>query len=335
VTAGRSIDRGTPRRRPAPLRPWRRDAETVPLRWWVAAALGALILAAGTAGLAGYTADRSGAAAGPAGSSPATRYAVGTAQYSAARWLLAAVGAGQVVACDVAECAVLHSLGFPATSLIAVQSGDTDLEKADVVVSTPVLRQNFYAGLDTLVSAEPLAVFGSGTDRVEVGAIALDGPADFARRLSADRSARRAAGAELLANLKLALSPAARSELASGLIDNRVCALLALLSDTYSLSVTAFIPPGPSAGADIPWAGVVIGAVDGASAVGPAHATAELRTLVGRQQSPYKPMLITDVANSAGITPFTASGMFSPAPRGLEILFSEPGPLGLLTGTGP
>ncbi|MBR7834655.1 hypothetical protein KDL01_15380 [Actinospica durhamensis] len=287
-------------------------------------------MAAGTAGLVALTADRD---AGSAAASSAP-YAAGTAQYAAAHWAVGAVGTRHVVACDVTECALLHSMGFPATSLVAVRSGISDLEQADVVVSTPLLRREFGAGLDALVSTEPLAVFGAGSGRVQIDAIALDGPADYARRLGADRSERRTAGAELLTNSRLRLSQAARSELAAGLVDNRTCALLALLSDSGSLSVTAFTSPGPGAGPDIPWPGVVISTYSGDPVPGTRQAATRLRTIAESQQSPFAPMQITDVGTSAApSTPAPAEVLQTPQPA-LEVLFAEPAPLELLTGSG-
>ena len=112
-------------------------------------------------------------------------------------------------------------------------------------------------------------------------------------------------------------SPAARIQLATGQVDTRVCALLALLAGTQSITVSGFVPVGPGAGPDVPAPGVAIASVDGKPAVAGSAAGTGLVKTATAQQAPYVPMSAS------------ASG------SGVEILFAQPGTLGLLTGAAP
>jgi hypothetical protein len=239
----------------------------------------------------------------------------------AVTWMVGAVGAigpTHVVACDVSVCALLHARGFPSSSLITVTSGLSDVEQADTIVLTPVLRDQLGAGVDAIVSAEPLAVFWSGAARVEVAAVALDGADNYKQSLAVDRANRRTAGLALLDDRNLTVDAQARAVLAAGLVDTRVCALLALLTGTHTVVLAGFTPVTAGAGPDIPSAGVVVESIDGQPATGTNPKAAQLLSVVHAQQAPY-------LAMSA--TPGTLDGH-----RGLQIVFSQPGELGLLGG---
>lgn len=238
----------------------------------------------------------------------------------AVAWLVGAVAPTNVVACDMSACALLRELGFPAASLITVQSGADDVEQADVVVLSPLLRARLGSRAAALAAAEPLAAFGSGSAEVEVAAVALDGPAAYARALAADRQGRELAGKALAANPRLALAPRAEAQLAAGLVDTRVCTLLAVLLGTHHLVVTGFGPAAPGAGPDQPLAVVVVGSLDGRPTTGGSPAATLLTAAVHAQRAPY-------LALSAGPAP-------PGGPTGEQIAFSVPEPSGLLPGAG-
>lgn len=237
----------------------------------------------------------------------------------AVSWVTGAIGPGHVVACDRIVCSLLQSDGFPASALDVV-SGVTSVEQADVVILTGVLRSQLGTATDMMVAPEPLAVFGTGANRVEVAAVVLTGPAAYTQDLAADRAGRRLAGTALLADSHLTLGAAARSQLAAGLVDARVCALLALLTGTHSITLAGFTPTGPGAGPDIPSTGVVITTVDGQPAAGSSVRAVDLLATVQAQQAPYQPMS-------------AAPGSLGPQ-QGLQIIYSQPGPLGLLPSPG-
>jgi hypothetical protein len=232
-------------------------------------------------------------------------------------WVLSYVGSSQVVACDVSVCSLLRAHGFPASSLVTVQSV-ADVEQANVVIVTPVLRRQFGSALDAVVSAEPLAVYGSAGTRVEADAVALTGPAGYATQLAADRTDRRTVGSALLHNGQLTFAQQSGAQLSEGLVDSRVCALLATLASAHTLVVAGFTPRGAGAGPDVPSSGVLISSIDGAPVSATSPAAEAVLATVHSQQSPY-------LALAAAVT--THDG--APA---LQIVFSQPGPLGLLGG---
>lgn len=233
------------------------------------------------------------------------------------RWVAANVGGQKIIACDVNLCALLRRAGTPASSLIAIGSDIARIESADALISTPIVRRVFGADLATISSPEPLASFGSGAERIDVTAVALAGPDDYSRRLAADRAARRTVGAATVRANHLVLTPAATADLLAGRVDARICSLLTLLSSEHTLAVASFSGNGPGAGADIPETDVLIRTVDGQSANGAWPQAIALLTLINAQQPPYRPANLIPTAD------------------GLELVFSQPGPLGLIPGSTP
>lgn len=288
-----------------------------PSRRWrlIAAAAIAASLAAATAGTLAYTGG-SGAATRAGAADPAEPAAPTPDSASAAQWIIRAIGPDHVVACDVSVCAYLRAHGFPAASARTVRTGVAEIEQADVVVMSGLIRAQFGAALEAVVSAQPLATFGTGADRVDIAPVALDGTAAYGAALAEDLALRRTVGAELLANRRLTIAAAARPQLSAGLVDTRLCALLALLAGTHTVTVTAFTAPGPGAGPDIPAPGAVISLIDGQQATVTAAPAAAARALVRAQRTPYAPM----------------SAVFTS--EGLRVLFTQPPLLGLLGGTG-
>lgn len=233
----------------------------------------------------------------------------------AVAWVNTSVGPTHVVACDASVCALLREHGFPASSLVVV-SGLADVEQADIVILTSALRGQLGTPANAIVAPEPLAVFGFGSVRVEVAAVALDGTASYTQSMTADRQSRRTEGTALLGNSHLVLTPEAQVLLGDGLVDSRVCALLALLSGSHTIVLAGFTPLPPGAGPDVPSTGVVIESIDGQPATGSSSAAAELLSTVKAQQDPYLAMS-------------TAPGALG-GHQGLRIVFSQPGPLDLL-----
>lgn len=267
------------------------------------------------------TATRHDAAQGNAAGSPsatATRLAPIQAETEATAWVMANIGPTHVVACDVSVCALLSRAGLPRTSMVTAGSDIGDIEGADVAVTTAVSRNLLGAALTGITSPEPLAAFGTGDDRVEVTAVALTGTADYARQLAQDRGDRKQVGATLAGNARIVLAdPADSAPLADGLVDSRLCSLLALISGSHTITVASFGAPGPGAGPDIPAATTVISAVDGRPATGNSPQARALLALLAAQRAPYHPTAA--VAESTG----------------LHISFAQPEPLGLITGAQP
>jgi hypothetical protein len=90
-----------------------------------------------------------------------------------------------------------------------------------------------------------MAVFGNGHDRVEV-AVVLHGSRDAARVAQAvEMKDRRVADAELLRNPRVHVSARSRAVFATGRLDLRAAALLALTAGAGDVSVQA-VPTQPA-----------------------------------------------------------------------------------------
>jgi len=259
----------------------------------------------------------------PVGRRAAAADPAAAARTAAARWIVQNIGAGHVVACDAAVCGVLTALGFPASSLTWVQSSVQGFQSADVAVLTTTLAARFGATLTPLTAPEPLAVFGTGSQAITITAVAHAGRAAYAQQAAADLSARRLAGAALLANHRITFAPQARSLLARGLVDLRVCALLAFASSGHTLTVPSFGPAVPGAGPDIPYSSLEITAVDRQPATGGSAAAVALRALIAAQRVPYLPLTTSLLPGSAG------------TPAALLLRYAQPEPVDLLDNPAP
>ncbi|MDJ0340924.1 hypothetical protein QMK19_09165 [Streptomyces sp. H10-C2] len=232
-----------------------------------------------------------------------------------ARWIAQHVGSGQVVACDAAVCGSLAALGFPASSMVWVKASALELQSADIAVLTSTLRTRLGAAVLEVTAAEPLAAFGSGPQQVTVQAVAHAGRASYSRAMAADLADRRLAGRALLANSRVTVAAPARTPLEQGLVDMRVCALLATLSSGHTLTVESFGAAAPGAGPGVPRSAVDITAIDTVSAVGTAGPATALRALIAAQQAPYRPLKTVSRAARAD------------SPAVLSLLYSQPAPV--------
>jgi hypothetical protein len=227
----------------------------------------------------------------------------------AAAWVARQVSAGAILACDPAMCAALVRYGIPSANLLVLGPEAADPLGSSVVLATTAVRNMFGTRLATVYAPQTLASFGTGQARIDVRAIAPDGAAAYRGALAADLRARRAAGAQLLANPRMILSPSARMDLASGAVDARLLIILAAMAVSGPVHVLAFGDLGPGASMGTPLRSAQLLA---AGASGPA-----MLAFVRAQRPPYLP----------------AQSGLSPAPGGgteLTIAFTAPGPLGLL-----
>lgn len=280
----------------------------------------------GTAANRGSAADRGDgqrrtastvAAAGVRGASAARR--------RAADWVLGQVKRGAVISCDPAMCALLRAGGMPAGDLLVLGPGaQADPLGSDIVVATAAVRSQLGARLADVYAPLVAAGFGTGSARIEIRITAADGAVAYRRALRADTLARAGAGAELLKNKALRVTPAARRALAGGRVDSRTLATIAALAGMWRIQVLGFGDGGPGAGPMVPLRSAELtvagpGQPDAAGAAGPLRGIA---TYLRAQQPPYL---------SAGIS----LRRLSDGRAVLRFFFAAPCPLGLLAGTGP
>jgi len=267
-----------------------------------------LAMALGAGVTLAFTQREHGHAVTRSGGTNALRVAAADRQ-QAASWIAHEVAANIVVACDSEMCNELQKSGFPGARLMEVQPSAPDPLGAQLVVATPVIRNQFGIRLATVYAPLVIAGFGSGPERVDVRYIAPDGSAAFEARLVTDRQNRITAGQQLLTNKHVQAAPAAGKALLAGQVDPRLLVTLSTLADLMPIHLIAFGDPSPGASSDVPLRGAEIGAA------APAGLSAMVKFL-NAQQNQYAPAV-------ARITQ-TASGQSV-----VTVRYDAPGPMGL------
>ena len=111
----------------------------------------------------------------------------------AAVWIAREVASNIVVGCDLQMCNQLQKSGFPGARLMQLQPTSPDPLGSQLVVATPVIRNQFGTRLASVYAPLVIASFGSGAERVDVRFVAPDGTKAFEAELATDRKARIAA----------------------------------------------------------------------------------------------------------------------------------------------
>jgi hypothetical protein len=285
-------------------------------RFVLAVAVAAVIFVAGaiTVALSARTppagkpqpSQQASAPAGHAGGGLATAT---VARQQAALWVFQQVSSDAVVSCDPAMCSVLEQYGVPAGRLLTLRPGQSDPLGSDVVVATPALRSEFGSRLTTVYAPVTLAVFGSGSTRIDIRALAPDGAAAYSSALSADERARKQVGEQMATNPRITVSGTARQQLAAGRVDSRLLLTLTTLAAMHPVNIMQF---GTS-----PGAGTTPGVPLRSADISTATTARVLRHFFGIQRPPYHP---------------AALNVLKTGPRGtvLHVLYPAPSPLGLL-----
>ena len=211
----------------------------------------------------------------------------------AAVWIAREVASNIVVGCDLQMCNQLQKSGFPGARLMQLQPTSPDPLGSQLVVATPVIRNQFGTRLATVYAPLVIASFGSGPDRVDVRYLAPDGTKAFEAQLGAYRQSRIAAGRQLLANNHIQASPAARRELIAGQVDPRLLVTLSTLAGLMPLQLIAFDDPSPGASADVPLRGAEIGAAASAGLPG-------MVAFMRAQQGEYAPAVARITQDASG-----------------------------------
>jgi hypothetical protein len=292
-------------------------------RWRRLGMLG-LVLVVFAAGALTVALIRNAAVASPAGQAeagPGSRglLAAASARREAADWIAAQVSRGAIVACDPVMCRTLQAHGFPAGSLLILGSSAADPLGSAIVVATAAVRSQLGSRLTSEYAPDMLASFGSGTVRVEVMVTAADGAAAYQRALTADASARRATGKELLGNAHIGAAATAKSDLSGGRVDARLLITLAALAHQGQVRILAFGGGSPGASPGVPLRTVKVASPAGAD--GNAYLE-RARAFLHAQRAPYLASSITIARLASGRSV-------------LRVGFSAPSPLGLLGAQAP
>jgi hypothetical protein len=219
------------------------------------------------------------------------------------------VASNIVVGCDLQMCNQLQKSGFPGARLMQLQPTSPDPLGSQLVVATPVIRNQFGTRLASVYAPLVVASFGSGAERVDVRFVAPDGTKAFEAELATDRKARIAAGEQLIANNHVQASADARGALLAGRVDPRLLVTLGTLAGLMPIQLVAFDDPSPGASPDVPLRGAEIGAATAAGL--PA-----MVTFLKAQQDEYAPAVasMTQMANGQHV---------------VTVRYDAPGPLGL------
>ena len=278
----------------------------------ISAAVAAVVVGT-TAGTTAGSPARPQAASGGSQISVSLQAAT-AARTTAAGWIAGQVSPSAIIACDPAMCTALQASGVAAGRLLVLGPSASDPLGSDLVIATPALRSQFGARRAGVYAPVVIACFGSGAARIDIRAVAADGTAAYDSALAADRSARIAAGGQLIDNRHITMSAAAQAVLRAGQVDPRLLTMLAALAAQQPLRIVAFGDPSPGASAAIPLRSVEI-----APAPAGGGTAARLRTMLSflrAQQVPYLPMEAVLVRQAA-----------------LSVEYGAPSPLGLLSGT--
>jgi tetratricopeptide (TPR) repeat protein len=255
----------------------------------------------------------------------------------AAAWVAGQVSRSAIVACDPAMCSELQEQGFPAGDLLMLGAAAGDPLGSDVVVATSAVRSEFGGRLADVYAPTVLARFGARGTRIDIRVIAPDGTGAYRAALAADLGARRQAGAQLLRNPRISVTPGARQQLSGGTVDSRLLITLATLAGQGRVRILSFGRPAPGASAAVPLRSAVItgpaapGAAPGASRVvasrrtGRAGGGASLSPVLAflrTQRPPYLAAVIRVIRLPGG-------------QPGVRIGYPSPSPLGLLATPGP
>ncbi|MGH3302487.1 MAG: hypothetical protein ACRDOK_12540 [Streptosporangiaceae bacterium] len=235
----------------------------------------------------------------------------------AAAWVAGQVGHNVLVACDALTCADLAQHGFPAADLNILQSTAPDLYGTQVVVVTASVRSQFGAQLASVFAPEVLASFGTGANRIDIRAIAPDGPATFRAALNADVLARKIAGAQLLTRSTITASASARNALVAGDVDARLLTVLAFLASQQPIAIVSFGGAARGASQGVPLHIADLAAADPAAGKDGAAYGRSLLTLLHSEVGLYVPTSVAAVRLGTG-------------QHAVQITFAAPSPLGLL-----
>jgi len=236
TTRSRSARRGR-------SRTWRRRR--------AAALLAAMVLIAGAAVVAlnlprhGATAERLAGNQAPTSQELAAEAA---ARAQAVSWILHQVSRAAVVSCDAQVCTDLVNSGFPSANVLTLGPESTDPLGSNLVVATAPIRDQYGSRLASVYAPAVIASFGSGNAEIDIRLVFPGGTARYQAVQQAALGARKAAGAQLLANSQVTVSAAARAQLLSGDVDPRLPLLIAAMAASHPVRIVAFVNQSPGGG---------------------------------------------------------------------------------------
>jgi hypothetical protein len=245
--------------------------------------------------------------ADPAQSTPSALQTAAANRNQAADWIAQQMLPSVLIGCDPLMCQALETANVSASRLSMVQPSAPDPLGVEVIVATPALRSQFGPRLATVYAPLVLASFGSGAQQIDIRYLAPGGTAAFEASLASDRSARIAAGQQLLSNKNVQASAQARGALLAGNVDPRLLITLGLLAHEMHVQLVIFDDPSPGVSTAVPLRGAEIGA---SSSAGLSAMLAFLN-----QQTTYQPSHFSQIRIASG--------------QVVTMQYDAPGPLGM------
>jgi hypothetical protein len=240
----------------------------------------------------------------------------------AVAWVASQVDRDDIVACDSVMCAALAAGGFPVANLQVLSPTSPVPFGSGILIATADIRSQFGSQLAAADAPEVIARFGTGTEQIDIRAIAPDGAAAYRAALNADLLFRKSSGAQILRNKAVAVSAAARQQLAAGQVDSRLLSTIVFLAGQQPIEIVGFGSIAPGADADVPLRYADLTETDAASRMSSSRYLHAMLALLSSQLLQYRPMSVATVRLPGGQAV-------------LRIEFAAPSPLGLLNTGSP
>lgn len=268
---------------------------------------------------AGSSSGRNGGRATSAGTRALAGLSnAGITRARAAQWIVKEISPSAIIACDDVMCNQLINEGLPASNVLVLGPSAADPLGADIVVGTPALRSQFGSRLALVYAPSVLASFGRGPTRIDIRVVAPDGAAAYQEAFTQDLENRQHYGDILLSNSKITVSPEAKPDVVSGLVDARLLVMLPVLATQHPIQILGFFDRAPGAGQGIPLSGVELAGSDSASGLDAGSYESWLLGFLHSQRAPYR---------AASITKAIVHGR-----EVVFVRFTRPSPIGLLSG---
>jgi hypothetical protein len=242
----------------------------------------------------------------------------GITRARAAQWIVREISRSAIIACDDVMCNQLINEGLPASNVLVLGPSAADPLGADIVVGTPALRSQFGSRLALVYAPSVLASFGRGLGRIDIRVVAPDGAAAYEEAFTKDLENRQHYGDILLSNSQITVSPEAKPDVVSGLVDPRLLSMLPVLAEQHPIQILGFFDRAPGAGEGIPLSGVELAGSDSSSGMDAASYQRWLLGFLHSQRAPYL---------AASITKSIVHGRDV-----IFVRFTRPSPIGLLSG---
>jgi hypothetical protein len=207
--------------------------------------------------------------------------AEGEARDQAIQWLRD-FGSGQVIVDDRTRTELVGRAGWAPDRLVSPTTCAGDRCRAEWVLSTPTLRNDAGTAGGAISDSYPVAVFGTGSSRVEVRRSGLEP----VQAREAERRARAVVGEALLDSGRVEADEPTRRLFTAGRVDPRILATLAGLISGGPVRVVGLPAlPGEDA-ADQPRRQILL--------ANSPKSPAEFRAYFAVQQPPYQPVSAAD-----------------------------------------